>query len=445
MSYSEELFETVSTRHGSVTFFANDTGAISQSLRNYGEWAENELSFVLSVVREGDTVIDVGAFIGTHSLAFARHVGTSGHVVSVEPQARSFQLLQRNVAANGLHNVRLENAIASSSAREEVIPSIDIASPASYGSASLRDVTRQTGNDTLAGRDELAVHALAIDDLNVSSCSLIKIDVEGMEEVVLSGVRRTVQRCKPVIYAECNSLEDGLRSVAVLRSFGYRVRAHVVRAFNEDNFRRDPVNIFDGAREVALVAVEDSAHDPFADYALRSCELLIDIETADDLALALLNKPQYEHEVLRKGAASRSGGLMCLEEARLIRQVCDERQRALDDLRSEHESLRTALESLREEHEQAKSVAERRVERLRLESDASLEQLRTESDASLEQLRMESDALRNQVHRMTEAVREMRERADRAEAAVEGMRRSMSWRFTAPLRAISRLIRGKRA
>ena len=71
----DELFETVETRNGRVTFFANDTGAISESLRLYGEWAQNELSFMLSMVRPGDTVVDVGGYIGTHALAFARHVG----------------------------------------------------------------------------------------------------------------------------------------------------------------------------------------------------------------------------------------------------------------------------------------------------------------------------------------------------------------------------------
>jgi hypothetical protein len=41
---SNDLFRTVESRYGRLTIFANDSGAVSQSLVKYGEWAENELA-----------------------------------------------------------------------------------------------------------------------------------------------------------------------------------------------------------------------------------------------------------------------------------------------------------------------------------------------------------------------------------------------------------------
>ncbi|MGR6800608.1 FkbM family methyltransferase, partial [Aeromonas veronii] len=95
-----------------MTYFANDSGAIRLSLEAYGEWAGNEISFIKIFLQDGDTVIDVGAYIGTHTLAFARRVGQHGSVIAVEAQKTTHQLLTQNVESNGHSNVRIVNAIA---------------------------------------------------------------------------------------------------------------------------------------------------------------------------------------------------------------------------------------------------------------------------------------------------------------------------------------------
>jgi FkbM family methyltransferase len=457
---SDDLFETVDTRHGRVTLFANDTGALSESLRLYGEWAHNELSFMLSMVKPGDTVVDVGGYIGTHTLAFARHVGESGQVFAIEAQARSFELLTRNVKENGLTNVRAENAIASAVAKEEHIPSIDIETPASYGSASLRDVFIQTpGHHKPEEISEVTVKSIAIDNLPLASCALLKIDVEGMEDLVLRGAGEVIRRHGPAIYAECNSLEDGLRCLSLLKGYGYRVRAHVVLAFNEDNFRHCSQNIFMGAREVALVGTPETS-DFLEGYESRPCELLLDIETADDLALALLNKPQYEHEVLRAGAAARSGGRVVLDEAvasrERARQASEKEEqyahelidlkgqlaRELQELkdRSAHE-LQNLKNQLAHELQDLKTLSAHEQEELKAQSARALEQ-RERKIASAEE---EAARLRGEVElatagtaRAVEAERMAREAELKLQATVDEIMRSTSWRITAPLRALGK-------
>lgn len=410
---SDNLFETVDTRHGRVTLFANDTGAISDSLRLYGEWAQNELSFMLSMVRSGDTVIDVGGYIGTHTLALARHVGERGQVITIEAQARSFELLSRNIRDNGLTNVRAENAIASAVGKQEHIPAIDIETPASYGSASLRDVfVPGARHQEPSGGSEYTVKSIVLNELSVASCALVKIDVEGMEDMVLGGAGELIHRHSPAIYAECNSLEDGLRCFRLLREYGYRVRAHVVLAFNEDNFLHCSRNIFMGAREVALVGTPE-ASDPLEDYEVRPCELLLDIETADDLALALLNKPQYDHEVLRAGAAARSGGTAVLDAAVALR-----------------ESLRQAAEK---EEQIVRELNDQRVHEL-----AQCERKIAGMEDDNSRLRAEVERAQAEAARVTEAERSGREAAAELQRAVDQMRRSTSWRLTAPLRALGK-------
>ncbi|MEA2741140.1 MAG: hypothetical protein QOH05_4447 [Acetobacteraceae bacterium] len=316
----EALFRTIDTRYGRLIVFANDTGAITQSLQRYGEWAENELNFLHAMIDEGAHVLDVGAYIGTHTLAFSRFVGPAGRVISIEPQLPTFRLLTANVEANGLNNVVLKNAIASVEAGAVAIPSLLIDHPDSFGSASLLAVMANGDHESRGSTpdpvvQDATVAAITIDSIDLAECALIKIDAEGMEELVLRGAQLTLSRCRPIIYAECNSLEAGLKTLKVLREAGYGVMAHVVCAFNPDNFRSIQDNIFDSAREVALVGFPEATRARIQRAPLRPGELLLDIDTVDDLVLALLNKPQYAPEILRVGAAARSGGARCLDEA----------------------------------------------------------------------------------------------------------------------------------
>ncbi len=312
-----------------MTVFTNDIGAVGQSLQTYGEWAENELGFMQALIPRGATVVDVGAYIGTHTLAFAHFVGPDGRVISLEPQDESFALLKRNVAASRLTHVQLEHAAAANYADALHTPVMHITEKESFGSASLRrfDVPPQ---NIVVGQDQqreelVSVRVLAIDALELPACILIKIDVEGLEDRVISGSEKTIKRLSPVIYAECNSVANGMKTFEIMRKFGYEVRMHVVDAFNRGNFLGVAKNIFGTARETALVGVSGMQLTYVDKMQPRPCELLLKIESADDLVLGMLHKPQYTGEVLQSSAAARSGGDVWLQETK---SLCNERDEA---------------------------------------------------------------------------------------------------------------------
>ena len=97
--------ETRPCRYGLTSFFRNDT-IVSRSLKEYGEWAQAEIDFLLALVGSRDTVLDIGAFIGTHTLAFAKRVHGGGEVYAFEPQPVFFEVLKKNVDQNGMANVK---------------------------------------------------------------------------------------------------------------------------------------------------------------------------------------------------------------------------------------------------------------------------------------------------------------------------------------------------
>ena len=70
-----------------------------------GEWETGETAEFRSLLRPGDTVIDVGANVGWYTLLASSRVGPSGQVVAFEPVPSALAFLRENVAANRLANV----------------------------------------------------------------------------------------------------------------------------------------------------------------------------------------------------------------------------------------------------------------------------------------------------------------------------------------------------
>ena len=66
----------------------------------------------------GDRCVDVGANVGVHTVRLARLVGPDGEVIAIEPDPDVVRRTQRNVALNGLANVRVISAAASDRAGE---------------------------------------------------------------------------------------------------------------------------------------------------------------------------------------------------------------------------------------------------------------------------------------------------------------------------------------
>jgi FkbM family methyltransferase len=471
----EKLFETVDARYGRMMSFANDIGAVSQSLQTYGEWAENELGFMKALIPQGATVVDVGAYIGTHTLAFAHFVGPEGKVISIEPQDESFALLKRNVAANCLTNVQLEHAAAADHTGTLYTARLHITEKQSFGSVALpRSHGPRVG--VSAGqkqqRDDLvSVKVITIDSLRLGSCALMKIDVEGFEDLVISGAQQTIKRLSPIIYAECNSVANGVKTFEIMRGFGYEVRMHVVDAFNQDNFLGVEKNIFGSARETALVGASSVRLTCVDKIKLKPYELILKIECADDLVLGMLSKPQYTGEVLQVSAAARSGGEEWVRENKSVRSERDEARRlahqALEEAqqaRQEAAASRGETEMATCERDEARQLAHQALEeaqQARQEAATSRGETematrgRDEARQLAQQAQHEAAASRAQMEAAMLQARLAREAADQAETnlvrasaevaqlgqTLSAMQASRSWRITKPLRIVRSIFR----
>jgi FkbM family methyltransferase len=241
-------------RYGRLAYFRRDD-PIGASLRMYGEWAQLELDVLLRFVGPGDTVVDVGANVGTHTTAFANAVGTGGRVIAFEPQPRVFELLERNVQANGYDNVSLYRFALGAERSVRYAPPTDYAAHVNVGAVSLLSDAEESSHP---------VDVVTLDSFELDAVRLIKIDVEGMECDVLRGAVRTLRRCRPVVSVECNSAEAGAAVLTLLADAEYTFSINRTAAFNPANHRANPMNRFGATTESSILCLPRELHDAFA-------------------------------------------------------------------------------------------------------------------------------------------------------------------------------------
>jgi FkbM family methyltransferase len=217
---------------------------IGRSLQVYGEFSEGECEVFRQVVRNGSTVLEVGANIGAHTVPIAQWAGPSGRVIAFEPQRIVYQTLCANIALNSLLNVHCVQQAVGSEPGSIVVPHLNYQAENNFGGLSL-------GGFTNGER----VPLVTIDSLQLQSCDFIKLDVEGMEREAILGGRATLEKFKPILYVENDREERSADLVRTLDGLGYAMYWHYPQLFNPKNFAGQTENIFENIVSKNMICV----------------------------------------------------------------------------------------------------------------------------------------------------------------------------------------------
>ncbi len=141
---------------------------------------------------EGDVFVDVGANVGYHTFRASARVGASGRVVAVEANPENARLIAHTIESNSIENVELV-PVALAAGRGYVSFGTHVGSNGGF----LPDGASTTGS----GRGTI-VPTLALDDLGLDRVSVVKIDVEGAEGIVIDGATATIEQHRPTFVME---------------------------------------------------------------------------------------------------------------------------------------------------------------------------------------------------------------------------------------------------
>lgn len=179
---------TVPSLFGEVVAFEGDL--ITKQIIEFGNHTRPEFAFALSVLNPEMNVFDLGAHIGTFSMAALVKLGPQARLLAVEGNPDTFALLSKNLEARGQSRVTLHNAF--------------VAPPGAY-CYTAREGNTGTGSLMAAAGEQAdaTIATLTLDDLAAGAFvpDYLKIDVEGAEYAVLNGCKM-LQDQRPIIYIE---------------------------------------------------------------------------------------------------------------------------------------------------------------------------------------------------------------------------------------------------
>ncbi len=152
-------------------------------IQAYGCSEPETLEFVRTFLEPGMTFWDIGAHIGEFSIIAASRIGPTGCIEAFEPQPAMFPFLEANCKNNVTCKIELHKLAVTERTGETLV----FLHP---------DPARaHLHRDTTSSNQTLKVGTISLDDFLAESPrkpDLIKVDVEGAEQIVLRGATATL-------------------------------------------------------------------------------------------------------------------------------------------------------------------------------------------------------------------------------------------------------------
>jgi FkbM family methyltransferase len=155
---------------------------------------------------KGDTVVDLGAYLGRYTLTSSNLVGESGRVIAIEGDPSHYEMLDKNLKLNKVSNVTAISCMVGSKGMHLINGSKD-----TYLTISSKDMYTNYQDDSYKEFDETGrvqigntiiqlntLDNLLIKEHGISEVNWMKIDVEGAELDALKGAHNILSNSKRI-------------------------------------------------------------------------------------------------------------------------------------------------------------------------------------------------------------------------------------------------------
>lgn len=177
-----------------ISCFADDH--ITNNIKLYGLYDREALTLALKILTtiKDPILLDIGANIGNHSLAFST---VAKQIYSFEPVSFIFNKLTENVQQNNIQNIKAFN-IGFSDKNSQGLINID--TDGNLGSSSISEIqSNKKEKIALINGDYF------LKENHIKKIDFIKIDIEGHEFYAINGLKETIIKQRPLVMMEWNS------------------------------------------------------------------------------------------------------------------------------------------------------------------------------------------------------------------------------------------------
>jgi FkbM family methyltransferase len=172
-------------------------------------------------VKEGNTVIDIGANLGYYSIPLSIICGKNGEVIAVEPVKMFIDILRKNTRFTPHANIALKHcALGNENGKV-----IQMGTPVKKGvlrHGLTRVITHDSSDDYSMKYEITQYHPDKIFD-HLEQLDFVKCDVEGYERYIIPEFQGLIAKHRPVFQIEINQEETRDIIFRFFREMNYRI------------------------------------------------------------------------------------------------------------------------------------------------------------------------------------------------------------------------------
>ena len=216
MKDDNKNLKTINTKFGKIVININDQ-FIGKSFLNQKYWGQQDIEIISKIIeykcKKKNKIVfyDVGANIGTHSIALSNIFKNKIVIRAFEAQSNIYEMFNQSIRINNLNNIELyHNAVSDKNDEIIKIDLPDYSKHNNFGGLELFKPFQNSDNVQMQKSGIFEdVKTIKLDIFN-EEVDFIKIDVEGMENLVLKGSKNLIVNHRPFIFMELfkSKLED---------------------------------------------------------------------------------------------------------------------------------------------------------------------------------------------------------------------------------------------
>lgn len=208
MESDDKSLKIIDSQFGKILINTNDK-FIGKSFLNQKYWGLQDIEVISKIIefrcKNKNKVVfyDVGANIGTHSIALSNIFKNKINIKAFEAQSNIFKMFNQSIKINNLNNIKLyHNAVSDKSDEIIRIDLPDYSKPNNFGGLELYKPFQNSDNTEIQKSGIFEdVKTIKLDNFN-EEVDFIKIDVEGMENLVLKGSKNLISNYRPFLFME---------------------------------------------------------------------------------------------------------------------------------------------------------------------------------------------------------------------------------------------------
>jgi FkbM family methyltransferase len=218
--------EEIPVVRGHLKWVLNPSDHIHQDVFWCGIKDQWDVFHIRTLVKKGDTILDIGSNFGYYSVVLAAHLQKDCRIFAFEPLPENYARLVDHIKLNSMGDCIEPSPLAISDVSGESVISLRV--NGNSGSASL--VASES-------EQKIVIKTVSIDEFveekKLSRVDFLKVDVEGSEPLVLRGASQLIREQKPSMMVEFDSV--------VLRRAGSSVveLGRTLRAMGYSLFKAD--------------------------------------------------------------------------------------------------------------------------------------------------------------------------------------------------------------